>query len=193
MAKYLSDRNDPAIINYRVNAGYVPPDHWVHSEQEGGSRVIGEICHFVDMMQFLTKADPVRVYAERISGNNETVVNSDNVAITLKFSDGSVGNILYTAAGDKAFSRERIEVFFEGKTIVSDDYRSTTFYEGGKTRKFKTSSQQMGYQQELQHFVDVVSNRTDAFVNNNEMFLSTLTVFKINESLRTGKAVPILL
>lgn len=192
MSDFLNGRQDPAVINYRVNSGYVPPDHWVHSEQEGGSRVIGEICHFVDMMQFLIRSDPVKVYAERISGNNKTILNSDNLAITLKFSDGSIGNILYTAAGDKAFSRERIEVFFDGKTITCDDYRTTLLYDKGKASKLKTSSRQMGYRQELQHFVDVITENKNTRINNSETFLSTLTVFKINESLDKGKAVKII-
>ena len=191
MSEFLKSRRDPVVINYRINAGYVPPEHWVHSEQEGGSRVIGEICHFVDMMQFLTKSDPVKVYAERISGNNKTVLNSDNLAITLKFSDGSIGNILYTAAGNKAFSREKFEVFFDGKTITCDDYRKTFLYDGGKVHSFKTSNQEMGYKEELQHFVDIVSGNKDLPVNNNEIFLSTLTVFRINKSLDKGDSVQI--
>lgn len=191
MAECLSSRRDPLVLNYRVNPGFVPKDHWVHSEEEGGSRVIGEICHFVDTMQFLTQADPVRVYAERASGNDRTIINSDNLAITLKFSDGSVGNIVYAASGDKAFSRERIEVFFDGNTIVCDDFRRTHFYLGGRIRKFKTSSQEQGYEQELRHFFDAVSGRSTAVVNNRDVFTSTLTIFKINESLDKGEAVSV--
>src|SRR4030042_3549772 len=119
--EYFKDRKDPMVINYRINAGFIPPDHWVHSEEEGGSRIVGEICHFVDMMQFLTKSNPVRVYAERISGNNRTALNSDNAVIALKFNDGSVGNIIYSASGDKAYSREQIEIFSEGRTVVIKD------------------------------------------------------------------------
>ncbi|TET72652.1 MAG: oxidoreductase [Candidatus Aminicenantes bacterium] len=191
MAEYLSSRRDPLVLNYRVNPGFVPKDHWVHSKEEGGSRVIGEICHFVDTMQFLTQAYPVRVYAERASGNDRTIINSDNLAITLKFSDGSVGNIIYAASGDKAFSRERIEVFFDGNTIVCDDFRRTHFYLGGKISKFKTSSQEQGYEQELRHFFDAVSGRSTAVVNNRDVFTSTLTTFKINESLDKGEAVSV--
>jgi len=191
MAKYLSNRREPLVVNYRINPGFVPKDHWVHSEEEGGSRVVGEICHFVDTMQFLTQADPVRVYAERVSGNDRTVINSDNLAITLKFSDGSVGNIVYAASGDKAFSRERIEVFFDGNTIVSDDFRRTHFYLNGRVRKFKTRSQEQGYEQELRHFFDIISGRSSVMIKYRDIFVSTLTVFKINESLDKGKAVSV--
>ncbi|MDI6891101.1 MAG: bi-domain-containing oxidoreductase [Thermodesulfovibrionales bacterium] len=192
-SEYLKDRQDPMVINYRINAGYVPPDHWVHSEEEGGSRIVGEVCHFVDMTQFLTRSNPIRVYGERISGNNKTALNSDNVAITLKFEDGSVGNIIYSASGDKAFSREQIEVFCEGKTIVIRDYKETNLFYAGKRKSFKTFNQEMGYKEELQHFFDVVSGRVDLKLTPDEIFSSTLTVFKINDALDKAKPVEIAL
>lgn len=182
-ADYLVNRQDPIVINYRINAGFVPSDHWVHSEEEGGSRVIGEICHFVDMMQFLTKSNPIRVYGDRISGNNKTALNSDNLAITLKFEDGSVGNILYSASGDRAYSREQIEIFCEGSVIVSTDFRETNFFTNGAKKRYKTFKQEIGYKEELQHFYDVITNKSKPRITPQEIFLSTLTVFKINESL----------
>ncbi|MFQ5964064.1 MAG: bi-domain-containing oxidoreductase [Candidatus Scalinduaceae bacterium] len=185
--KHLDGRQEPMVINYRINAGFVSLDHWVHSEEEGGSRVIGEICHFVDMMQCLTGSNPIRVYAERISANNRTSLNSDNLVIALKFADGSVGNIVYSASGDKAFSREQVEVFCEGKTIVINDYRRTDFYFEGKKKSFKTSNQEIGYKEELQHFSEVIKGKSDQELLFDEIFYSTLTVFKINESLDSGK------
>jgi len=189
IVEYLSNRRDPMVINYRVNAGFVPADHWVHSEEEGGSRVIGEICHFLDFMQFVTKSNPVRVFAERVAGNNHSTINSDNVVITIKFADGSVGDITYAASGDKTFSREQIEIFSEGITIVSTDFKQTICYRDGKKRSFKTMNQQMGYKEELQHFVDVVTGKISAAVKPEEIFYSTQTVFCINNSLEKG--VPI--
>ncbi len=190
-SEYLKNRRDPIVINYRVNAGFVPPEHWVHSEEEGGSRIIGEVCHFVDMMQFLTKSNPIRVYAERISGNNKASLNSDNVAITLKFEDGSIGNIIYSASGDKAYSREQIEIFSEGNTIVIKDYKETDFYKSGKKKTLKTFNQEMGYKEELQHFFDIIKGKTVPSITSEETFLSTYTVFKINESLEKGQPVNI--
>ena len=185
--EFLQDRKDPAVIHCRINPGYVAPDHWVHSEEEGGSRIIGEVCHFVDMLQFLTESNPVKVYAERISGNNRTTVNSDNVAVVLKFEDGSVGNIVYSASGDKAFSREYLEVFFEGKVGIVKDFKETVLYADGRKKTFKTVNQEIGYKEELQHFFDTVKGRSLPVLSPEEIFLSTLTTFKINESLTTGK------
>jgi predicted dehydrogenase/threonine dehydrogenase-like Zn-dependent dehydrogenase len=193
IARYLSGRQDPLVIHYRINAGFVPADHWVHEEKEGGSRVIGEICHFVDFMQFLTGSIPARVYAERVSGNNRSIVNSDNVVITLKFEDGSVGNITYSAAGDKAFSREQVEIFSGGTVIVSTDFKQTALHRGGKKQTFKTASQQMGYREELQHFTDVVLGHAEPRVQAAEQFQSTAAVFCIARSLETGKPVSVTL
>jgi predicted dehydrogenase/NADPH:quinone reductase-like Zn-dependent oxidoreductase len=187
--EYFERRQDPMIINYRVNPGYVPPDHWVHSEEEGGSRVIGEMCHFVDLMQFLTGSNPVRVYGERVSGNNRTSVNSDNVAITIKFADGSVGNLVYSASGDRAFTREQFEIFCEGSAVVMSDFKQSLFYKAGKKRRFKTANQNMGYKEELEHYFKVVNGNQEAKLTPLECFLSTLAVFNINESL--DKANPI--
>jgi len=185
----VSSRKDPMVIHYRVNAGYVPPDHWVHSEEEGGSRVIGEICHFVDFMQFLTGANPVRVYAERVSGNNRSVVNDDNVVITIKFSDGSVGDITYSASGDRAYSREQVEVFCEGKTIVLKDFKKTEFYIKGKNKAFKTLNQEMGYKEELDYFRKAVTEELQLIITPNDIFCSTQVIFEINKSLETGRAI----
>jgi len=191
MGAALAKRQDPMVIHYRVNAGFVPADHWVHSEEEGGGRIIGEICHFVDFMQFLTKSQPVRIYAERVSGNNKSTVNSDNVVITLKFADGSVGDITYAASGDKAFSREQVELFCEGMTIVSTDFKQTLLYRDGKKQSFRTMSQEMGYREELQHFVDVFRGKVAPQVSLEDIFYSTQAVFCINYSLEKGTPIAV--
>jgi len=184
--KYFENRKDPMVIHYRVNSGFVPQDHWVHSEEEGGGRIVGEICHFIDLMQYFTGSAPIRVFAERISGNNRTAVNNDNVIINVKFADGSVGNIVYSASGDKAFSRERIEIFCEGKTVVSTDFRETICHFAGKKRAFKTSNQSMGYREELQHFIDVVAGKARPILTSDEIFLSTAAVLSVHQSLALG-------
>jgi predicted dehydrogenase/threonine dehydrogenase-like Zn-dependent dehydrogenase len=189
--QYLKDRSSPLVINYRINAGFIPADHWVHSEEEGGGRIVGEICHFVDMMQFLTKSEPIRVYAERVTGDDKTVISSDNVGIVIKFKDGSVGNIIYSASGDKAFSREQIEIFCESTTIVLTDYRKTLFYKGGKRNVFRTANQEIGYKEELQHFIDVIKGNSTLKLLPKEIFFSTLSVFEINNSLRRGVPIEI--
>jgi polar amino acid transport system substrate-binding protein len=189
MADVLAGRRDPMVVSYRINAGYVPPDHWVHSEEEGGSRVIGEVCHFIDMLQFLTNSDPTRIFAQRFSGGGRTSIASDNLVLQIKMLDGSLGAVVYSASGDRALPRERIEVFTEGRSLVLDDYRRLECYIQGKKKVHKSSSQQMGYKEELDHFIQMVQGRALPRLTPREAFLSTLATFAINESLESGRPV----
>ena len=189
LAQELADRKDPMVVNCRVNAGFVPKEHWVHSSEEGGSRVIGEMCHFVDLLQFFTGSDPVRVYAERFSGNDQRALNSDNVTITLKFGDGSVGSIVYSASGDRSSSRERVEIFCEGKSLVLEDFRRNIRHVQGKKKTTKTSGQQMGYREELQNFLEASAGKVQPQLTVGECFTSTTATFAINQALETGMPV----
>lgn len=191
MKKTFANRKEPMVLHYRVNAGFIPATHWVHSPRQGGSRVIGEICHFVDMVQYITGEFPVRVFAERIGGNNSTSVNNDNVIISIKLSSGSIASILYAGNGDKSFSRERVEAFCEGTTAVLEDYRSLLIQKNGKKRRVKLRNQDMGYQFELENFINIISGKSKIEFFPKEMFSSTLTVFEINKSLELGVPVSI--
>ena len=187
--QYLENRKDPLVISYRINSGFVPGEHWVHDEKEGGSRIIGELCHFIDLIGYLTKSKIMKVYAERISGNNKTSLNSDNIAATLKFADGSIANITYTASGDRGFSRERLELFFDGNTIHIQDFKTTGVFFSGKKKNFRTFGKQIGYKEELQSFFDSISGNTISQMTNEEIFISTLATFKILESLQKGTSI----
>ena len=91
------------VINIRVNAGFIPKDHWTQNSNIGAGRIIGEMCHFIDLMQFFTNSEPVKVYADCIQSNNEKLKLDDNIAIVIKFSNGSIGNLTYVANGDKSY------------------------------------------------------------------------------------------
>ncbi|OGS21262.1 MAG: hypothetical protein A2252_08330 [Elusimicrobia bacterium RIFOXYA2_FULL_39_19] len=189
LKNFFINRQDPLIMTYRVNPGFVPADSWVHQPEEGGSRIIGEMCHFVDMMQYVSGSLVSKVFAERISANNKTALNSDNISITFKFNDGSIGNLIYTASGDKSFSRERMEAFCEGKTIVLDDYRILTTFNNGKQNKISLWNQDMGYDSEISNFAETILGKTKPILTPEEFFNSTLTVIKANESVDKGGPV----
>ena len=120
--------SDPLIINIRINAGYIPKEHWIQNAGIGGGRIIGEICHFVDLMQFFTDSDPVNVFADCIQSKNSKIQDADNIIILVKFKNGSVGNIIYTANGDKSLPKEYIEVFGGGKAGIINDFRMGTIH-----------------------------------------------------------------
>ena len=109
--EFFSNREAPLSLLYRVNAGRIPNEHWTQNAEEGGGRIIGEVCHFIDLMQYLTGALPVSVFAESISANSSKIVDADSVFITLRFADGSNGTVAYISEGDKGLAKERVEIF----------------------------------------------------------------------------------
>jgi predicted dehydrogenase/threonine dehydrogenase-like Zn-dependent dehydrogenase len=187
--KWLAGRQGPLVIQMRINTGFIPSSHWVHSDDEGRSRVVGEVSHFIDFIQCLVNAPIVRISAERISGDNLSAVNNDNIAISFKLKDGSVGSMVYSASGDKAYSREMTELFFDGKTIVSRDFRTSEFHHAGKTDTFKTGGQEMGYTQELKHFVSCAAGHEAPSVTLVESFATMDVIFAIERALATATVI----
>ncbi len=189
LQEILNDRKEPLMMNYRVNAGFLKSNHWVHSEEEGGSRIIGEMCHFVQLFQYLTQKKPIQIYAQRLSGNNATVMNSDNISVIVKFNDGSIGTLVYTALGDRAYSREQLEVFSEGNTGVSYDYKKTKIWKNGKKKIFQTWNQELGYKEELEYFFGCIHGNRKFELSENAIFSPSQMTFAIIDSLNTGLPV----
>jgi len=187
--KCIERMKQPMVISYRVNAGFVPRNHWVHSEKEGRSRIVGEMVHFFDMVQFLTSSLINRVYAERISADNSSIINNDNIVVTLHTNDGSVATLTYSASGNRSFPREQVDIHIGGNTIMINDYRNTHFALKSGIRNLKTANQDMGYQQELQHFINICKGSEQPLLSFNEIMNSTMAAFKIEESLSRGKAI----
>ena len=135
--KEFENTGEPKVINIRVNAGFIPKEHWTQNEHLGGGRIIGEMCHFIDLMQYFTDANPVKVYADCIDTTNVKLKPDDNIAITVKFDDGSIGNLIYLANGDKSLPKELIEVSSGGQTGRIHDFRYGEFHKGNKLTKLK--------------------------------------------------------
>jgi polar amino acid transport system substrate-binding protein len=176
--------NEPLVINVRINAGFIPKDHWTQQPEVGAGRIVGEICHFIDLMQYFTDSEPVKVFAESISTDNAKITPEDNIIIVLKFSDGSIGNITYLANGDKAMPKERIEVFGAGNIGIINDFRDGTFYREGKTIALKSAGK--GHKEEIIAFLNAVRDGKESPISFRSICLSTLTTFKILDSLYTG-------
>lgn len=145
----IKDRQNPIIVNYRVNAGYIPLDHWVHTE-EGGGRIIGEACHMFDLLHFFTEAEVKSIDFSSISPATEHVSSRDNFVATLKYTDGSVCTLIYTALGAAEVPKEYIEIYCDGKTLVIDDFKELRVY-GGKAKGWK-GTQDKGHLEELRVF-----------------------------------------
>jgi predicted dehydrogenase len=176
-------------IHYRVNAGYIPHDHWTQDPSIGGGRIIGEVCHFIDLLQFITSEVPVDVFASSIGGDTGRFAVEDNVEISVGFSGGSLGTITYTALGTKTFSRERVEVYCDESVAVLEDFRRLEFIKGAKKKSTKLWSQDVGYFNELEHFLKVSASDFEKVLH--DAVLTTLTTFAAVSSLRTHKNVAV--
>jgi len=174
---------EPLVMNFRVNAGFIPKDHWTQTKA-GGGRVVGEICHFIDLMQYFTGAEPVKVFAESIATTNEKIKSDDNLSITVKFSDGSVGNLVYTANGDKALPKERFEIYGGNKVFIIDDFRKGALYSNNKEKLFKTNGK--GHKEEVKAFMKAIESGNPSPIDFRSICLTTLTTFKIADSLASG-------
>jgi len=159
IAARIAARSNPMILNYRMNAGYIPLDHWVHGP-EGGGRNRGEACHIYDLFTFLTGAEVRDVQARAIAPATGYYAASDNFVATLSFADGSVATLTYTALGSTEYPKERLEVFVDGTVISLDDYRSLAVA-GGKEKPIATRAADKGQKEELLAFAKAIKGQAE--------------------------------
>jgi polar amino acid transport system substrate-binding protein len=179
------NRQSSLSIVYRVNAGRIPREHWTQDPAEGGGRIIGEVCHFIDLLQFFIGAAPTTVYAESVAAGGNAV-SEDSVFITLQFADGSNAVIAYLAEGDRSLPKEHIEIFGEGKTFVIEDFRSARLYAGGRQKKESLRQQDKGQAEATRVACLVVTEGKPAPITLKELEATTRATFRIIDSLRTG-------
>jgi len=154
IAEQLKRRSNPMMINYRMNAGYIPLDHWVHGA-EGGGRNRGEACHIYDLFTFLTGSKFKTVQVSAISPQSGYFSANDNFAVNVCFDDGSLATLTYTAMGAKEFPKESMDIFVDGKVISLDDYRHMTTA-GFMQKRLATRTSEKGQLQGLVAFAAAV-------------------------------------
>lgn len=181
---FFDGRNSPLSILYRVNAGRIPKEHWMQDADEGGGRIVGEVCHFIDLMQFLIGAEPVSVFAESVSAKSDKTVDADSVFITLRFADGSNGAIAYVSEGDKSLPKERAEIYGASRTFVLDDFRRATLHKDGREEQVTLKAQDKGQQAQVRRVCACVLQGTGAPVPINELAATSRATFRILDSLR---------
>jgi len=178
------------MMHYRVNAGYLPASHWTNDPEEGGGRILGEVCHFVDFLTFLAQAPPVEARVAVLANPGQYC--DDNLAATLLFGDGSVGTITYVANGDKAYSKERVEVFSGGAVAVLEDFRRLELVRNGKSRIVSSRlKQDKGHTAEWQALAAAANGKAAAPIPFESIVASTLATLCISESRSSGQAVPV--
>ncbi|MCB9146375.1 MAG: bi-domain-containing oxidoreductase [Anaerolineales bacterium] len=184
----ISNHQEPKHLHYRVNAGFIPANHWTQDEAIGGGRIIGEACHFIDVLTFLVGALPVKVSAHALPNNGK--YKEDNVSMTFTFADGSIGVVDYLANGDKSLPKERLEVFCGGRVAVLDDYVSLTTVKDGK-KKVESGAQDKGWRAEMAAFAESVRAGKEPPIPYEQILAVTKSTFAAVESIRSGSPVEI--
>jgi polar amino acid transport system substrate-binding protein len=187
----FASRTTPMTIVYRVNAGQLPRDHWTHDTTEGGGRIIGEACHFIDFVQYLTGALPARVSAESAPRTRAGASVDDSTVILLSMSDGSIASIVYAASGDSSVAKERVEIFCDRSVATIDDFRTGSFTQDRKTAKLGRSAQDKGHAAEVAAFLEAARIGAGAPIELESLVATTLASFAAIESVRTALPVSV--
>jgi predicted dehydrogenase len=181
--QFFAGRREPMMVHVRVNAGFIPHDHWIHAQ---GGRIVGEFCHFVDWARAVIGSPIQSVAASGLP--NGTKFAPDNIAVTLKFADGSVANLLYLANGDRSIPKEFFEVFCQGAIARLDDFRTLELARNGKVQKFK-SLPDKGHRRELQLTIEAVRDGKPSPISFEELVEVTEATLLVDSAVATGEVI----
>lgn len=185
LRQHFAQVDEPLALHYRINAGQIPLDHWTQDPDQGGGRIVGEVCHFVDFAVFLTGARPVAVNARALP--NGGTYRDDNLVATLTLADGSLATITYLANGSNALAKERIEVSGGGASAVLDNFRRLELMRGSRRRVIKGGLRQdKGHAAQLAAFVRSLRQGDPTPIPFEEIVAVTRATFDIRRRLRQG-------
>ena len=182
--EFFAARREPMMVQVRVNAGFLPPEHWAHAD---GGRIVGELCHFVDWARAMVGV-PIR-YVSASSLPDGARYRQDNVAVTLAFSDGSIGNLVYLANGDRSVPKEYFEVSCEGKTARLDNWASLRLAVQGRERTVK-AGRDKGHRREIELTIKAMRAGLSPIAFD-EIVEVTETCFAIVDSIRTQRSIEV--
>jgi predicted dehydrogenase/threonine dehydrogenase-like Zn-dependent dehydrogenase len=178
----------PVAATYRVSAGHFATTHWVHDLEQGGGRILGEVCHFVDSLAFVTDSEISEVHSAGYGDPQLPVQARDNVTVTLGFANGSIGSILYVADGSTRVPKERLEAFSGERTAILDDYRTLELFGPNRKDKRGRRTQDKGHRQEIASFLRGIE-RGEPPVPLAQIANVSLATLAVVESLRTGQSI----
>lgn len=188
LKKFLLSVNEPLIMNYRVNAGLLPQDHWLHDPAQGGGRIIGEGCHFIDFLSFVASSPIKSIMAKGTPSDDR--YREDNVILMLKYQNGSVGTITYVANGDRSLPKERLEVFGGGSVAILDDFRRLELISDGRKSVRKNRwRQDKGHRPEWEAFMRAVREGGPPPIPYQELFDVSLASILALDALRSGSEI----
>lgn len=183
----LASRSEQLCMNIIVNAGYSPPDSWVHHPETGGGRIIGEGCHFMDLMVYLAGCK-IRTVSATMVGEG-VAVRDDKMSITMAFEDGSIGTINYFANGSKSYPKELLQVFSDGRVLEINNFRHTTGYGFKGFKKFKTLRQDKGHESEFSAFAERIKTGGQSLIPLDELVNVSLASFAAMKSATENRTI----
>ncbi|MFL5946354.1 MAG: bi-domain-containing oxidoreductase [Gaiellaceae bacterium] len=186
LREHVRRDDTPIQLLYRVSAGQLPGDHWLNDPSEGGGRLLGEGCHFVDFASWLVGAPPRRVAFAAEPPRGQPLAAAQSFTVTMSFGDGSIATILYSADGAEALPKEYVEVHGGGRSAVLDDYRKLTLFGGRRVRVRKEHGQDKGHRAEVRAFRQLLEGGTTDEVDPLDSMAATLAALRAAE---TGETV----
>lgn len=184
MKRLLSSVNEPKSFIMTMNAGAIPPDHWTQDIRVGGGRIIGEACHYIDLMRFLAGSEIVSVQARRMGDTDAVAVTEDKAAIILGFADGSFGTIHYYANGANSFPKERIEVFAAGRVLQLDNFRKLKGFGWPGFKSMNLWQQDKGQKECVARFLTSIEKGEACPIPADEIFEVARVSIDVAEQLR---------
>lgn len=190
MLKFFEGRSEPLVMDYRVNAGFLPASHWIHDPLQGGGRIIGEGCHFIDFLSCLAGGAPTSVMTHGLADGGR--YHEDNVLMTFRFADGSIGTVTYVANGDKSFPKEQVTVFSSGRVASLDDFRTLELVKDGRRQILRSALRQdKGHAGGWEAFIRAVKNQGTPPIPYQDLIGVSRAAIKAVESLRSGVEIQI--
>lgn len=183
----LARRTEPLCMSMTVNAGEIPQDHWVHDPQQGGGRIVGEACHFIDLLSHVA-GSPVATVSATMVGEGPAI-REDKMSIVLGLADGSVGIVNYFANGAKSYPKETLEVFSDGRILRVENFRKTLGFGFSGFRRLRTSRQDKGHRHEVAAFVNRIGTGVEQLIPFEQLVNVTRATFAAVESARENRAV----
>jgi len=183
----LSDRCGPLCMNMTINAGEIPADHWIQDPKRGGGRIIGEVCHFIDLLSYIA-GNPVHAVSAMMVGDGPAI-REDKMSTVLRFADGSVGTVNYFANGSRSYPKEILEVFSDGRILKMENFRVTRGYGFAGFRKFKTLRQDKGHKNEIAAFINHITTGGKPLIPFDQLENITRASFAVIESAQKNQTI----
>lgn len=179
--KMLGNADMPMNIIATMNAGFIPADSWVHDPESGGGRIIGEACHYIDLISFFTGSEVAEVVMNAMGISPE--ISTDNASILLKYKNGSTGVINYFSNGSKAYSKERVEIYAQNKTIIIDNFKKSHYY--GFRNAGMSRSQDKGHFDQFRQYLERLKSNGESLIPFSSLYNTSKTAIMAIESLKT--------